>query len=346
MSDSFADLWNQSAPSKPTSAPQKLGPSPASNVNGNPPYRKAQNDIFSMLSSTGSSSSNSRAITPSYAPSSIQHSTSVSNIPGKPRHGAPALSKPSPSLGSGAGADAFSDLLSGSIAASNSANMTIAQRAALVETQRQEETMRKIEASRKQSEAWAGLDSLGSQGLARKSPGQVDNRNGLEDDWGFGAMGSSSNSTKVPTAAPVSTADDDDWGLGDFVSAPSTGKSPASENPPTKPTRAQPSQSLWDLDEFASPSLPTTAKTAQTPPTRSTTNSPGDFDFGNREDGLVDDDDGNDNDDVYGAANKYRRNDDEDDILGMLSKPVALASQRPSSVCPTQFRTTALSDII
>ncbi|KAF7975610.1 hypothetical protein HWV62_9191 [Athelia sp. TMB] len=325
MSDSFADLWNQTAPSKPSPPPPKLGTSPSSN--GHAPYRKT-NDVFAMLASTPSSSSNSRSITPSYAPASIKPSVSGSSAPMNARPTAPQLTKPTHSLGAPGGGDAFSSLLSGSMAGSDSANMTIAQRAAMVETQRRDDAMRKMEASRKQSEAWAGLDSLGSgrKALAQQSSTELD-----DDDWGFGASNSSSTS-KAPPAKTTSppTIEEDDWGLGDFVSAPSSNSVSSSKKPSSQSNNASSSQSqsIWDLDEFASPSTSAPAKPKSAP--RSDTNSPAlDFDFGDREDGLLDEGD-DDDESAYGANNKYRRNDDEDDILGMLSKPVVSAAKRRS----------------
>jgi hypothetical protein len=116
--------------------------------------------------------------------------------------------------------------------------------------------------------------------------------------------------------------DDDDWGLSDFVSAPSTTKTP-SPQPPSQPqsrTQSQ-SQSIWDLDEFTSPSAshssaslphdnPPAPPTIREPQPQARSHTPGDdfsFDFGDREDRLL----GDDND-----------SHDEDDILGVLSKPV------------------------
>ena len=132
MSDSFADLWNSTAPIKPTQAqqPRTLGSiTPA--VAGQ--QRKPQNDVFSMLAATGSATS-SRPITPSYSPQPVQKSASLGTT--TPANGGP---KQVQKAASGSG-DVFSDLLGGTIASStNTANMTIAERAALAKKREQEQ---------------------------------------------------------------------------------------------------------------------------------------------------------------------------------------------------------------
>lgn len=220
MSDSFADLWSSTAPSKPQ--PQKLGA--ASTTQG---PRRPQQDVFALLSSTGPSNASSRSITPA-----LQKSTTP---------------KPAPSIDGG---DAFSGLLSGSLAASNNTRMTIAERAAQAERQKLEILRRQPTTVHTQdsSGTWAGLDSL-ETGFPSIAPSvtssNTDNLLGDDDDWGFGI-------------APV-----------------------------------------------------TKSQHVSLPPER--TNSPGDFDFGNRENALLDDD-----------------SDEEGNILGELSKPVDSITKRPA----------------
>lgn len=181
MADSFADLWNSSAPAKPTV--QKLGSVPTTQP------RKPQHDVFSMLSSAGSSAPSSRPITPS--------STQANS---KPK---PAIAK-QPSTG-----DPFSGLLSGSLAASNNANLTIAQRAALAEQQRTDEYLKKQETVRKQAAAWDGLDSL--DGLAAVVPSQSNRQD--NDDCGLGISGSLS-TEPAKADSQLIPIEEDDWGIG------------------------------------------------------------------------------------------------------------------------------------
>lgn len=153
--------------------------------------------------------------------------------------------------------------------------------------------------AQKSASAWAGLDSLGEFTSVKPStPAQVSTPQ--DDDWLFG-----SETAKPSTAATGSTSNKsppppkDDWGLDDFISQPAA----------QQPTSTQPAgQSLLDLDEFSSAPTSQSSRTSPQPPLRSGT--PGDFDFGDREDGLLD------------------NQSDEDDILGELSKPV---SKRPQA---------------
>ena len=156
-------------------------------------------------------------------------------------------------------------------------------------------------AAQKSASAWAGLDSLGEFASAKSStPGQGVSAP-QDDDWLFSAQPAKS-STSATKSAPMNTTPTpkDDWGLDEFISQPAS----------HKPTSTQPAgQSLLDLDEFNPIPSSQSSRASPQPPLRSDT--PGDFDFGDREDGLLD------------------NQSDEDDILGELSKPV---SKRP----PTQ----------
>lgn len=143
------------------------------------------------------------------------------------------------------------------------------------------------------SSAWDGLDSLGQ----RSSPAVVStSQSPLSDnDWGFG--------TPIPgaskLAAPVTAVDDDDWGLGDFGSS-------ARQSQKASPKPATRAQNMWDLDELSNEE-----------PLRRMTDSPSDdFDFGDREDGLLD----------FHEQGKVH----DDDILGELGRPVDAVPRRPS----------------
>ncbi|KAK0207123.1 hypothetical protein DFS33DRAFT_645891 [Desarmillaria ectypa] len=210
MSDSFADLWSSTVPStKP--APQKLGSYSSMSSQGT---RRAQNDVFSMLSSAGSSAPGSRSMTPA--------SRTVSP-PGPP---------PTSSASS---EDAFSGLLSGALASKPASQMTIAERAAKAERER----MEKLQQSQKiapiqTSSAWDGLDSLGQ----KSSPAVVSTSQSFSnDDWGF----NTSTPGASKPAASAAAVDDDDWGLYDFgVSTKQSQKS--------SPKPATPAQNIWDMD--------------------------------------------------------------------------------------------------
>ncbi|KII94524.1 hypothetical protein PLICRDRAFT_127526 [Plicaturopsis crispa FD-325 SS-3] len=290
MADSFADLWNSTAPSKPTPPPPKLG---TAQSNSSFQQRRPQNDVFSLLSSAGSSAPNSRPITPSTS-------------------GRPIAQKPAAKPVSSSNGDAFSGLLAGTLNVSTSnANMTIAERAAHVERQKSEQLRRNAEAAKMQASAWSGLDTLAGSSTSAPQIVQAD------DDWGFGSK--SNGYAKAQVAAGKAQLEDDDWGLGEFSSKPvskdaspshtgqgewdidllSSSSKPAPSSKPAsfKSPPARASQSLWDLDTFSSPSG------------NERSNSPGDFDFGDREDGPP--------------------TQDDDDILGVLSKPVDATPKPP-----------------
>ena len=291
MSDSFADLWNSAAPVKPAEPPKKLGALSASSATST--TRKPTNDVFSLLANTSSTSS--RSVTPSYSSSNPQSAASSR----------PNVVQKTSSAGSGG--DAFSSLLSGTLASSsaaNTANMTMAQRAAQAERQKSEQLLRQQKTSQHTSAAWAGLDALGA---STPSGTNGSSSNTQEDEWGFEFASPAPQATqpKRASSAPKATVavDDDDWGLGDFGSQPAPSKAQPTPVRPA-PVSQKSTGSLWDLDEFTSPSSQDARKPSPEPPiNRSST--PGDFDFGDREDGLLND-----------------RSDDEDDILGDLGKPV------------------------
>lgn len=314
MADSFADLWNASAPSKPAPPPQKLG-SISSTLSSS--SRRPQNDVFALLSATSSASS-SRPLTPS---------TAAASPPQRPPQKGPASG------------DAFSGLLAGTLGTNGTgAPLTIAERAAQAERDRREGALRRHQAAaarvQTQSSAWDGLDTLAA---ARPTPTSTASSGPPEEeeDWGLGLgsalRGGVQNGGRA-SASPVVSApsrvdrDQDDWGLGDFAAKPSSMSTATSPAPP-------PRQAIWDLDDFASPSPAPPAHASSAEPLGSPplireptphADPLADFDFGNREDRLLNDD-----------GDEH----DEDDILGILSKPVDALPKRGSPfvrpLCPS-----------
>ncbi|PIL37590.1 hypothetical protein GSI_01284 [Ganoderma sinense ZZ0214-1] len=288
MSDAFADLWNSTGASKPAEAPRKLGAMTAAAPIMSA-QRVPQNDVFSMLAAAGSSSSvSTRATTPA------QPSTLGGNVPARPTQKA---NNTAPN-GGGLGGDAFSGLLSASFSSgsvSNGANLTMAQRAALAEKQKQATATQMKAPAPQVSSAWAGLDALGGGASAMSSTKSSTPSHDPLDDLGFGSFTSAPSTTRTASKSPqLPPAADDDW-LGDFTAAKPTAP------PASKPKPTSTAQTLLDWDEFES-SPPARPAAAQTKPQNDTL---GDFDFGDREDGLLGDQSG-----------------DEDDILGDLGKPV------------------------
>ncbi|KAI9513223.1 hypothetical protein F5148DRAFT_1145534 [Russula earlei] len=263
MVDSFADLWNSSAPVKPVQPARKLGASPASSSSA--PRQKY--DTFSMLAASSSNSSSPRSLTPSSNPP----------VPGqRSNRGASATNS----------GDAFGDLLSGSFGiASDNSKLTMAERAAKSKAQVQQPV-----APVDNSTAWAGLDSLAKGASFSSTPAASKlTSSGIDDDWLFGSSISSAKAESASASKPLT----DVRGIGSRQ-MPSGGALP-------EPSFQE--KSLWDLN-FKHPFERDTAVIAQIgPPSRSDT--PGDFDFGDREDALLDDVSGSD-----------------DDILGDLGRPV------------------------
>ncbi|KAJ4482443.1 hypothetical protein J3R30DRAFT_3286934 [Lentinula aciculospora] len=208
MSDSFADLWNSAAPSKPTQQPQKLGSISAQSTSSHP--LRHQNDLFTQLASRSTSAANSRSITPSSAPSASFQRTSTA----------------SPSQINNNG-DPFSGLFgtSSSLGNRSTANMTMAERAALVEKERMAQLLQQRQPPSSTLSAWDGLDSLASKTLATSStlPSFAP-----EHDWGLGA-------------SPLNTKPEDDWDIASFanISASTADSKPSS------------SGAFWGIDDFS-----------------------------------------------------------------------------------------------
>ncbi|KAH9045242.1 hypothetical protein EDB85DRAFT_1905570 [Lactarius pseudohatsudake] len=221
-------------------------------------------DAFAMLAASASKTPSPRSLTPS-APAAVAQKS----------NGGAATST---------SGDAFGDLLSGSFGANSSnANLSIAEQAARANAR----VIQQPPKPPQTSSAWAGLDSLAGGASFSSSLQHKPATPEVDDDWIFGS-----------TTTPAPIPSDDDLGIEDFVSRPKSSDDPL----PPRPSKAN---SLWDLDDFNSTSNhghPISSPASNLPPSRSDT--PGDFDFGDRENALLDDDSGSD-----------------DDILGDLGKP-------------------------
>ncbi|KAG8215564.1 hypothetical protein J3R82DRAFT_7409 [Butyriboletus roseoflavus] len=299
MSDSFADLWASSAPTKPT--PQQ----PQNKVGSPVPPRRQQYDAFSLLS----------ASQPSSKP--------VANYQPNDRQG--RQSQPI-SRGGDAFSGLFTSSLDGTTASRNPdrVNMTIAERAVLAQKAKfasNNANPGQIESTTVPSSLWDGLDALARPTTASpRPPVSTQGNTTAKDSFDFGfddvpAAKDVSSMTSPPNSAAT---ENDDWGLSEFSSpSPSESRStpaPAKSVPGSKPT------SLWDLDEFGS-SEPQTSQIPPQIPARSLTGTPGDFDFGDREDGLLSGDK-SDAEDTFGIRSSHPEH-AEDDILGDLGKPVS-----------------------
>ncbi|KAF9234152.1 hypothetical protein BU15DRAFT_90081 [Melanogaster broomeanus] len=233
--------------------------------------RRPQHDAFSLLSA-------SQPITRPHSQQTVNQTQQPQQRSGNPVAG-----------------DAFGSLFTASTGSSpaNTGNMTIAERAAL---------MQKMKAQQYESSAWA--DKLTATTAS------------IPDDFDLAFSSVPTKNTMSSSLMDNHTIDNDDWGLSDFSSPPpvTQSKSPSTAASTAKSASAPKPQTLWDLDDFALP-----------PPSHSQTGTPGDFDFGDREDGLLDDDD-SDGEDTFGLrvrANPRTANTQEDDLLGDLGKPVS-----------------------
>ena len=296
MADSFADLWSTVSPTSPApQKPRKLNDLISSSTPSQP--TRQQNDVFALLAASNSSSnSNSRTNSPGAANQPRPQSTGQ---------------KPTPAANS----DAFSGLLSGPFGngPDNSGNLSMAEQAARVEKERKDRMLNLSQqpAAKSLSTAWTGLDTLGATPTFTPSPQKQD-----DFDWILDTPPSTSSKPAPPPSIarkpPVIAVEDDDWGLSDFGSKPIHAPAPSAPRQQT----AKPS-SIWDLDDVEH-------SDQQSPPPRKVIrpNSPGeDFDFGNREDRLLDND-----------------SNDEDEILGSLLKPVGSVPPRPPPVSSWGYR--------
>ncbi|KAG1818543.1 uncharacterized protein BJ212DRAFT_1446402 [Suillus subaureus] len=213
-------------------------------------------------------------------PTSRTHSPQVTGSTTQPRNPAPA--------GGARNADAFSSLFSGSLADgrnNNTVNMTMAERAAAAQRAKLQQAQAPSRVTVPLPSAWDGLDSLARQ----STPSHPSPSPSPQADFNFSALASSSTTT---VKSPVGG---DDW-----RSSGSTAPQPQSTS------QKKPAGTLWDIDDFDS-------SPHSNPPIPPRSRTPGDFDFGDREDGLL----------------ETHSNDSNDDILGDLARPVDAV--KPSS---------------
>ncbi|TFK24265.1 hypothetical protein FA15DRAFT_669704 [Coprinopsis marcescibilis] len=339
MSDSFADLWSSTAPTKSQNLPlsqQQRAPSVGQNS-------KPKQDVFSLLSQ--SSAPNYGGLGANRSSSTLGNSQPVSrpitpSLSGSgPRPGS-SLSQTSTATRSSANhsVDAFGDLFSGGLGSSktNTANLTMAERAAQAQKQSQASVSpasRGTAAGGATSHQWAGLDSLGAGSFGNGSASSKQHV-AVEDDWGLGDFGSkpaTQTSSEISQRPSKSSLLD----FGDFDPSPA----PAPLAKPSTQSRSTSSGgSLWGIEEFSNPSSVTSADE--------------DFDFGNREDRDFSPLDNAASGSLLGGSSG---NNDDDDILGVLSKPIDVVrkqqqskptngNHRPTeSSQPTQRRTTTRS---
>ncbi|CDO73832.1 hypothetical protein BN946_scf185015.g161 [Trametes cinnabarina] len=296
MSDAFSDLWSSTGASKPADPPRKLGTLASASPEPQAAPRRPQNDVFSLLAAAGSSSNTaSRSVTPTGTP------TLGSNA-AKPIQKAASTGT---NLGRN---DAFSDLLSGfsSTQSANSTNLTMAQRAALAERERRERAQQQsANTPPPPADAWAGLDALGARSISMHTTHTSATSHDPLEDLGLGSFSGSTGVSSVPSKAAAPP--EDDWGLGDFVTQPT----PAPEPKPSQKATPASQFDLLEIDDFVAPS---TSRQSSSPAPPPKSDMLGDFDFGDREDGLL------------GGHSS-----DEDDILGDLSKPVEKLAARQSA---------------
>lgn len=213
-------------------------------------------------------------------PTSRTHSPQVTGSTTHSRNPVPA--------GRARNGDAFSSLFSGSLADgrnNNTVNMTMAERAAAAQRAKLQQAQAPSRVTAPLPSAWDGLDSLARQ----STPSHSSPSPSPQADFDFSVFASSSTTT---VKSPVG---DDDWRSSD-----STAPQPESTS------QKNLAGTLWDLDDFDSSSH-------SKPPRPPRSRTPGDFDFGDREDGLL----------------ETHSDDSNNDILGDLARPVDAV--KPSS---------------
>lgn len=176
----------------------------------------------------------------------------------------------------------------------------------------------------KEADAWSGLDLL-AQGNSKSTSSTNTASN---DDWLF-------DKPTLPSSSSYPTPPDDDF----ISTAPSIPNSRSHSQSQTPKASTTSSTSLFDIlsDDFSPTALPSSSNMADngglssytqakdrdrsSPVVRSRSNSPGDFDFGIRQDGLLN-----------GSGESALEGGGGDDILGMLAKPVDSIPKRRISV--------------
>ncbi|KAF8627930.1 hypothetical protein AX17_006085 [Amanita inopinata Kibby_2008] len=288
MSDAFADLWNSSAPSKPTAA-KTLG---SASTSQSTTIRRPQQDAFSLLSS-GSSSLSTSSLN-----MRVNSQTRPTSAPQQ---------KPLAANRNGAN-DAFGDLLGGSInsgSMNTSSRMTMAERAAQAEKQRLESLQRKQQAVKLEASTWQGLDSLASPTLSSLKTEMA--RNAAKptldnDDWAFGSVAKPQTQATPAQQSQLAVADDD-WDLGDFA-APTKSSTKNTNSSTRNPPQ---SQTPWDLDDL----MTAGSESSQT------------------SNGLNSGSIRLPDDDTTGLL--HQGLEEEDDILGVLGKPINSVAPIPRS---------------
>jgi hypothetical protein len=279
MSESFSDLWTSSNPVK-SQQPQLKTLAAAVNNSANA-SRRTTPDAFSMLASAGSSQPNSRPITPSF----IRQQPS---------------SKP-PTSNAG---DAFGGLVSFGDSTSRDDGLTIAERAAKADRERKEKLEREQAALKSQGSFWDQYEGAPTLAPSKPAPSKPAVPAKFNGGWDLDFL----TSDPIPPPQPSQTAETNGrtaaWNL-DFMSSEPT----VSVTPPT----AKPSRDIFDIDELAT--LGAVQQTRSNEPSR--TNTPGSFDFGDREDALLEDG-------------------DDEDILGSLARPIEVV-RRASPVVRTSL---------
>lgn len=173
----------------------------------------------------------------------------------------------------------------------------------------------------KEADAWSGLDLL-AQGNSKSTSSTNIASN---DDWFF-------DKPTLPSSSSYPTPPDEDF-LSPAPSIPNSRSQSQSQAPKASTTS---STSLFDIlsDDYSPTALPSSSNVVNngslgshspakhrdrsSPAVRSRSNSPGDFDFGDREDRLLND--------------SGSEGEGGEDILGMLAKPADSMPKRRISV--------------
>lgn len=328
--DDFSDLlWDGSSANKSKAANNTLGnglanktPGASLVAPGARPY-----DAFAALASTASGS---RA----------NYSRTNSNASGLSGNQTPASrpsASPSPANASG---DAFGSLF-GNTSGSSSSNLSIAQRQAKLAQSQQQDLSKKQNQHGLNDPGGAFWDRFESGYAGAASPptyaGSARSRttsSGVNSPAVASLLSPSSilQPTSRPSSAATSSSNhfnvspsalsSDPWGDFDALSPQTTVKSPT----PSRPSKPAVDE-LFDFGEFEQPAQASSAQKQQsnTGILVSRPSSPGDFDFGDREDGAG----------LLGGDNS---DNDEFDILGDLARPVDSLPSRTSSAAATVSR--------
>lgn len=241
-------------------------------------------------------------------PTSRTHSPQITGPTTQPRNPAPACGARN--------VDAFSSLFSGSSADgrnSNTANMSMAERAAAAQRAKLQQAQAPPRVTAALPSAWDGLDSLARQ----STPSHSSPSRSPQVDFDFTAFAS------PPDTALKSPVGDDDW-------SPSDSTTPQPQSTSIK----KPAGTLWDLDDFDSSSH-------SNPPNPPRSRTPGDFDFGDREDDLLENHSDGSNDDILGdlarpvdAVKPSSRNQSTRATPSPQAPPLQRLSSRPVSPPP------------